>query len=134
MHNFLSAVSPQPITTVPELDGWSQGGAAPARARAGGEARRGSSYTQHIMAALAEGQSSHSGGASDDWGRRAGTGGGPAPTDIEGPAGGVAGARTPSRMAEIYASLDRYNLPGRITRLLPWSKEGDAGQARLDRV
>ena len=37
-------------------------------------------------------------------------------------------------MAEIYASLDRYNLPGRITRLLPWSKERDAGQARLDRV
>ena len=41
------------------------------------------------MAALAEGQSRHSGGASEDWGRRGGTGGGPAPTDIEGPAGGV---------------------------------------------
>jgi hypothetical protein len=41
------------------------------------------------MAALAEGQSRHSDGASEDWGRRGGTGGGPAPTDIEGPAGGV---------------------------------------------
>ena len=41
------------------------------------------------MAALAEGQSRHGGGASEDWGRRGGTGGGPAPTDIEGPAGGV---------------------------------------------
>ena len=51
--------------------------------------RCGSSYTLHIMAALAEGQSRHSGGASEDWGRRGGTGGGPAPTDIEGPAGGV---------------------------------------------
>ena len=38
---------------------------------------------------MAEGQSRHSGGASEDWGRRGGTGGGPAPTDIEGPAGGV---------------------------------------------
>ena len=37
-------------------------------------------------------------------------------------------------MAEIYASLDWYNLPGSITRLLPRSKERDAGQARLDRV
>ena len=51
--------------------------------------RRGSSYALHIMAALAEGQSRHSDGASEDWGRRGGTGGGPAPTDIEGPAGGV---------------------------------------------
>ena len=41
------------------------------------------------LAALAEGQSRHSGGASEDWGRRGGTGGGPAPTDIEEPAGGV---------------------------------------------
>ena len=38
------------------------------------ETRRGSSYTLHIMAALAEGQSRHSDGASDDWGRRGGTG------------------------------------------------------------
>ena len=68
------------------------GGAAPAKAGAGGEdALVGSQAWKrlHIMAALAEDQSRHSGGASEDWGRRGGTGGGPAPTDIEGPAGGV---------------------------------------------
>ena len=37
-------------------------------------------------------------------------------------------------MAGVYASLDRYNLPSRITRLLLWSEERDAGQVRLDRV
>ena len=52
--------------------------------RRGWETRHGSSYMLHIMEALAEGQSRHSGGASDDWGQRGGTGGGQAPTDIEG--------------------------------------------------
>jgi hypothetical protein len=37
-------------------------------------------------------------------------------------------------MAEIYASLDRCNLLGSITRLHQWSKERDAGRMRLDRV
>ena len=37
-------------------------------------------------------------------------------------------------MAGIYASLDWYNMQGRITRLPGWSGGGDAGQARLDRV
>ena len=53
------------------------GGAALARAGAGGEdALVGSQAWKqlHTMAALAEGQSRHSGGASEDWGRRGGTG------------------------------------------------------------
>ena len=45
---------------------------------------------------------------------------------------GAAGARI--NMTEIYASLDRYNLPGRIARMLPWIKERDARQAQLDWV
>ena len=68
------------------------GGAAPAKAGAGGEdaLMESQGWKQlHIMPALAEDQGRHSGGASEDWGRRGGTGGGPAPTDIEGPAGGV---------------------------------------------
>ena len=72
------------------------GGAAPARAGAGGEdALVGSQAWKqlHTMAALAEGQSRHSGGASEDSGRRGGTGEGPAPTDIEEPAGGVSRLR-----------------------------------------
>jgi hypothetical protein len=43
----------------------------------------------HTAEALAENQSRRSGGASEDWGRRGGTGRGPGPTDIEEPAGGV---------------------------------------------
>jgi len=34
-------------------------------------------------------------------------------------------------MAEIYASLDRYSLHGRITRLRDAGKERAVGQARL---
>ena len=60
-------------------------GAGGEEALVGNQARK----QLHTMAALAEGQSRHSGGASEDWGRRGGTGGGPAPTDIEEPAGGV---------------------------------------------
>ena len=37
-------------------------------------------------------------------------------------------------MAGIYAPLDWFNMPGRITRLPQWSKERDAGRMRLDRV
>ncbi len=37
-------------------------------------------------------------------------------------------------MAGIYASLDWYDMPGRITRLPRWSKERDAGRVRLDQV
>ena len=50
--------------------------------------RRGG-YMLHTTEGLAEGQSRRSGGTSADWGRRSGTGGGPEPKDIEGPAGGV---------------------------------------------
>ena len=37
-------------------------------------------------------------------------------------------------MAGIYAPLDWFNMPGRITRLPRWSKEPErnAGRARLD--
>ena len=51
--------------------------------------RRGRGYMLHTTEALAEGQSRRSGGTSADWGRRSGTGGGPEPKYIEGPAGGV---------------------------------------------
>ena len=54
-------------------------GAGGEEALVGNQARK----QLHTMAALAEGQSRHSGGASEDWGRRGGTGGGPAPTDID---------------------------------------------------
>ena len=37
-------------------------------------------------------------------------------------------------MAGIYAPLDWFNMPGRITRLPLWSKERDAGRTRLDWV
>ena len=92
------------------------------------------------MAALAEGQSRHSDGASEDWGRRGGTGGGPAPTDIEGPAGGVMNRLRCGRSSDSdgrdlrFAGHGRYNLQGNITRLPPWGKERDFGQARLDRA
>ena len=46
-------------------------------------------YTLHTAEALAEDQGRRNGGASEDWDRRGGTGGGPGPTDIEEPAGGV---------------------------------------------
>ena len=45
--------------------------------------RRGRSYTLHTAEALAEDQSRRSGGTSEDWGWRGGTGGGPGPMDIE---------------------------------------------------
>ena len=75
---------------------------------------RGRSYTLHTAEALTEDQSQRSGSASEDWGWRGGTGGGPGPMDIE-----VARRRShePTRMAGIYSTLDRYNMPGRITRL-----------------
>ena len=67
-------------------------------------------------------QSRRSGGTSEDWGWRGGTGGGPGPMDIEvarrrshEPTAVRAGART--RMAGIYSTLDRHNMLGRITRL-----------------
>ena len=80
----------------------------------------------HTTEGLAEGQSRSIGGTSTDWGRRGGTGGGPEPKDIKGPAG-----RT--RMAEIYASLDWYNR-GQHHSTPQWSEERDAGRMRLDRV
>ena len=43
-----------------------------------------------------------------------------------------AGART--RMVGIYSTLDRYNLPGSITRLPCWSRREVPAVARLDRV
>jgi hypothetical protein len=85
---------------------------------------RGRSYTLHPAEALAEDQSRRSGGTSEDWGWRGGTGGGSGPMDIEvarrrchepTAARVRAGART--RMAGIYSTLDRYNMPGRINRL-----------------
>jgi hypothetical protein len=45
--------------------------------------RRGRSYTLHTAEALAEDQSRRSGGTSEDWGWRGGTGGGPGPINIE---------------------------------------------------
>ena len=84
--------------------------------------RHGRSFTLHPAEALAEGQSRRIGSTSEDWGWRGGTGGGPGPVDIEvarrrchEPTAVRAGART--RMAGIYSPLDRYSMPGRITRL-----------------
>ncbi len=75
----------------------------------------------HTAEALAEDQSRRSGGASEGWGRRGGTGAGQGPMDMEEarwqshePTAARAGAR--NRMAGIYASLDRYNMPGRVAR------------------
>ena len=45
--------------------------------------RRGRSYTLHTAEALAEDQNRRSGGTSEDWGWRDGTGGEPGPMDIE---------------------------------------------------
>jgi hypothetical protein len=61
--------------------GGAPGAAATARTKAGG--------ADGLVEALAEGQSRRSGGTSADWGQRSGTGRGPAPKDMEGPAGGV---------------------------------------------
>ncbi len=92
--------------------GGAPGAAAPARSGAGGAdsdalvenqartrlhvthhglglARRRWGRTRADAAAVPVRLGRRSGGASEDWGRRGGTGGGPWPTDIEGPAGGV---------------------------------------------
>ena len=93
----------------------------------------------HTMAALAEGQSRHSGGASEDWGRRGGTGGGPAPTDIEGPAGGVmsrqrCGRNTTSDGRDLrFAGLVQHAGPHHSTAPMEQG-ERCRSSARLDRV
>ena len=100
--------------------------------------RRGRSFALHPAEALTD-QNRRSGGTSEDWGWRGGTGGGPGPMDIEvarrqshEPTAVRAGART--RMAGIYSTLDRHNMLGRITRLPRWSRRDVLAGARLDRV
>ena len=86
-------VRPRYLLTTPAVGWRSTAEAAPAVGRACGpepkerphwwRTRRGRSYTLHTAEALAEDQSRRSGGTSEDWGWRGGTGGGPGPMDIE---------------------------------------------------
>ena len=90
--------------------------------------RRGRGYMLHTTEGLAEGQSRSIGGTSTDWGRRGGTGGGPEPKDIKGPAGGVMSRLRCGR------SSDSDGRDLRFAGLVqPWAASLDAPMERGER-